>query len=332
MCGHETPMVHCKGKGTMQARGTSNIRRHGIDVRVAKRRDNGAMPRSALAARLAAGLVLAALLTWTSAASAKVSLVFGTYSPDKPSAMVAQLRPSLNVIAKSMSEILDEEVEIRMKVVRSYDDGVALIVEGKVDFTRLGPASYVRAKDRNPGIDVLAMENKHGAKQFNGIIAVHEDSDITDVSQLRGRSFAFGSKRSTLGRYFSQLFLMRNGIYANDLAKFEYLGRHDKVGRAVGSGLFDAGALEETTFGKLVAKGVPIRAIAKFSNSTRPWVSRADLPSRIETALREAMLGLADPQALKALRFEGFFEGDDSDYEKTREAIRENPRFFAQLQ
>lgn len=290
------------------------------------------LTRGRLFAKLAAAAVLTALLAWAPSASAKVSLVFGTYSPDKPSAMVAQLRPSLDEIAQSMTEILDEEVEIRMEVVRSYADGVALIVDGKVDFMRLGPASYVHAKAANPGLGVLAMENKNGVNYFNGIIAVHADSDITDVSQLRGRSFAFGSERSTLGRYFSQLYLMRNGIYARDLANYEYLGRHDKVGRAVGSQLFDAGALEETTFGKLVAKGVPIRALAKFSNSTRPWVSRAGMDARVETALRDAMLGLANSEALKALRFDGFFEGSDSDYEKTREAIEENPLFFAQAE
>ena len=277
-------------------------------------------------------VALALGAVWAPPVSAKVSLVFGTYSADKPSAMVAQLRPSLDQIAQSMTETLDEEVDIRMQVVRSYDDGVALIVDGRVDFMRLGPASYVRAKDQNPGIEVLVMENKKGAKHFNGIIAVHQDSDITAVSDLRNRSFAFGSERSTLGRYFSQLYLMRSGIFARDLARYEYLGRHDKVGRAVGSGLFDGGALEETTFSKLVARGVPIRALAKFSNSTRPWVSRAGLNTSIETALRQAMLGLSDPEALKALRFDGFFEGDDTDYEKTREAIQENPRFFARLQ
>ena len=42
------------------------------------------------------------------------------------------------------------------------------------------------------------------------------------------------------------------------------------------------------------------------------------------------MLDLSEPDALKALRFDGFLPGDDSDYSKTREAIRENHRFFAQ--
>jgi len=300
----------------------------------AERRNGTAGREGRKRTRLASWCLAAAVAlfgaTWSSASWAKMTLVFGTYSSDKPSAMVAQLRPSLDDIAQSMTEILGEEVEISMKVVRSYDDGVALIVEGQVDFMRLGPASYVRAKDDNPGIEVLVMENKRGAKQFNGVIAVHEDSDIKDIAHLRGRTFAFGSKRSTLGRYFSQLYLMRHQIFARDLERFEYLGRHDKVGRAVGSGLFDAGALEETTFGKLVNKGVPIRAIAKFTNSTRPWVARSGLAPRVAGALRQAMLDLSDPKALKALRFDGFFPGDDKDYEDTRQAIRENHRFFAQ--
>jgi phosphonate transport system substrate-binding protein len=244
--------------------------------------------------------------------------------------MVTQIRPSLDDIARSMTKILGEEVEISMKIVRAYGDGVELIVEQQVDFMRLGPASYVRAKEGSPGIEVLAMENKDGAKEFNGIIAVHADSDITEVSQLKGRTFAFGSESSTLGRYFSQRYLMRHGILARDLARYEYLGRHDKVGQAVGAGLYDAGALEGTTFAKLVKAGVPIRAIAKFPNSTRPWVVRSGLKPEIVHALRQAMLELSDPEALKSLRFDGFLAGGDSDYEATREAIRENHRFFAQ--
>ena len=243
--------------------------------------------------------------------------------------MVQQLRPSLNEIAKNMSEILGEEVAIKLQVVRDYDDGIGLIVDGKIDFTRLGPASYVAAKAQNPDLTVLAMEKKNGVKSFKGVICVRTDSDISEIGQLKGRSFAFGNSKSTLGRYFAQLNLMRAGVYARDLARFEYLGRHDKVGRAVGSGLFDAGALEETTFQKLVEKGVPIRAVATFSNSTRPWVGRAGMAPEVRRALSQALLRLTNPAALRALRFDGFSKGADSDYEPTRQAIEENPRFFA---
>jgi len=288
-------------------------------------------PYAAVAAHWLTAVLLTGLLLWPNTVLAKVSLVFGTYSPDKPTAMVAQLRPSLDRIAYHLSQVLSEDVEITMNVVRSYEAGADLIISGAVDFMRLGPASYVKVKEQNPGITILAMEKKNGKKRFNGVIAVRTDSDITEVSQLRGRSFAFGSASSTLGRYFSQLYLMRHSIHAKDLSNYEYLGRHDKVGRAVGSGLYDAGALEETTFAKLVAKGVALRAIATFENSTRPWVARAGMDERIVAAFREALSRLDNDEALQALRFEGFLPGDDAEYEPTRQAIRENPRFFEQV-
>lgn len=280
------------------------------------------------AARLGVFLALIAAQLPPADAVARVSLVFGVYSSDKPSAMVTQLRPALNLISKLAGDILGEEVEIRLQVVRSYKAGIDHLVAGEFDFMRLGPASYVMVKSRDPGIRILAMEKKNGKKSFDGIIAVPSDSNLTDIRQLRGKTFAFGSKRSTLGRYFAQLTLLRAGIYAKDLKRYEYLGRHDKVGMAVGARLFDAGALEETTFAKLVSRGVPIRALAKYSNATRPWVVRADLDDRLYAALRRTLLKIHNKKALKALRFDGFLPGDDSDYEPTRVAIRENSLFF----
>lgn len=279
-------------------------------------------------ARLFGGILAASLLPGVSVAHAETTLVFGAYTSEKPSAIVQRLRPSLNEIAKAMSETLGEEIKIKMEVVRTYEDGVARIVDGKVDFMRLGPASYVVAKAQNPGLEVLAMENKRGRKKNMGIICVRTDSDISDVTQLKQRSFAFGSSKSTLGRYFAQLTLMDAGLFASDFSRYQYLGRHDTVGRAVGSGLFDAGALEETTFAKLVSQGVPIRAIASFGAATKTWVARADLNRRIEDALRQALLGLNNPAALAALRFDGFLMGGDSDFDPIRKAIEQNPRFF----
>jgi phosphonate transport system substrate-binding protein len=267
-------------------------------------------------------------LAFSTPGQADISIKFGTYAPDKPSAMVKQLSPSLKELSRLTSEILGEPVDIQLKIVRGYAAGIKQIVEGKVDFTRVGPASYVAAKDASPRIKILAMEKKRGKKTFNGIIAVHRDSPLNTLQDLRGKTFGFGNQRSTLGRYFAQLHLMEAGIRGSDLESFRYLGRHDKVGRAVGAKLVDAGALEETTFYKLVKAGVPIRAIAKMENATRPWIARSGLNPRLFEGLQKAMLGLKNKQALKALRFDGFLPGSDSDYAATRRAIRENKHFL----
>ena len=267
-------------------------------------------------------------LSWTTPASADIELIFGLYTSDKPSAMVQQFRPSLHILEERLTALLSEPVKIRTHVAKSYGDGLQDLVDGTVDFARFGPASYVLAKQQEPGLSIMAIEKKDGIKVFFGIICVREDSDITDVSQLRGRTFAFGDENSTIGRYLSQLYLLKNGIAAQDLAGYDYLGRHDLVGSAVATGRYDAGALMERTFQELVKSGMPIRAIARFPNVTKPWIARAGLPERIKMALSQTLLTLDDPVALDALSKDGFVAGDDADYNVIREAMERNGEFF----
>lgn len=281
--------------------------------------------RSAIAKTLLSAALVAGL---AQPAAADKQITFGTYSSDKPSSMVKQLLPIINWLSDRASQNLGEKLDIRIQVVRGYEQGLGLIAEGRVDFARLGPASYVKAKEANPGLSILAMESKNGNNFFHGIIAVHKDSPYNTIADLRGVTFGFGNKRSTLGRYFAQLHLTDAGIRADDLKEYKYLGRHDAVGRAVGSRLVDAGALEETTFQKLVRAGTPIRGIAKMKNATRPWVARNGLDKKVFMALQKAMLSLDNPKLSKRFRFQGFLPGTDTEYEPTRRAIRENARFF----
>lgn len=277
---------------------------------------------------IAAAALSAALVVQAPTAIADVTLVFGAYNSDKPSAMVEQLRPTLDLLAKTAAEEMGEPVHVRLQITRGYEDGVDMIVNGTVDIMRLGAASYVAAKEQDAGIGILAMEKIRGRKEFKGIIAVHRDSKFSRMGELKGRSFAFGAKDSTIGRYLSQLELMQSGVFARDLARFEYLGRHDAVGAAVGAGLFDAGALEETMFDKMVSEGTPIRALHSFPNVTKAWVVRPGMDPRVGAGLTRALLRIDDPNALRALRFDGFLAGNDSDYAVTRKAIGENSKFI----
>ena len=259
-----------------------------------------------------------------------IQLEFGVYSSNKPSAMVRVFKPTLKQLETSMTQTLGRPVDIRMQIARDYDEGISDLTSGTVDFSRFGPSSYIEARRINPGLRILAMESEQRSKVFYGIIAVHTDSDIQTLEDLRGRSFAFGDEGSTIGRFLSQLHLEQNDIRAGDLEEFDYLGRHDKVGTAVGAGDYDAGALNEKTFTKLVAAGEPIRELARFSNVTKPWIASSTLQPEILDALRSALLDLDDERSLATLKIDGFFEGDDSDYERIRRSMEENDRFFAE--
>ncbi len=275
-------------------------------------------------------LLTAALASLLAAgpASATIHLSFGLYTSNKPTTMVRQFRPVLDILEARASETLGTPVEIRIQVAKDYEQGIEHLASGKVDFSRFGPASYIEAKRANSGLRILAMERVRGDKVFYGIIAVAKDSPISSVQQLRGKSFAFGNDQSTIGRFLSQLYLRNHGIYSADLSRFEYLGRHDTVGTAVGAGHFDAGALNEATYSKLVAKGVPIRELARFPNVTKPWIAREGLPQRLFDALRHALLTTEDEIVTATLKADGFVPGEDSDFADIRAAIEMNDKFF----
>ena len=275
-------------------------------------------------------LLLALLSAGPVSAQAKVSLVLGLYPSEKPRNMVEALRPTLNAVADKLEAQLGEEVEIRIQMLSDYVTALNALVAGEVDFARLGPASYVLGKKEQPGLELLAMENSHGGVTFRGMIVVRDDSDLRTVSDLKGRSFAFVSERSTLGRYFPQAYLAEAGISAGDLGGYAYVGHHEAVGLAVWAGRFDAGAMNSRMYEKLVDRGVRLRAIASFENVTRPWVARAGLPAETAEGLQEALLSLDDPEILAALGFDGFLPAVDTYYEPTRRVIAEHVEDYSQ--
>lgn len=272
-------------------------------------------------------VALVLLVGWSSTARAEIELVFGAYADDKPSATVRQFRPFLTFLEKRMEGLLGEEVTIRLAISKDYDSSIEDLAAGRVDFARFGPASYIHAMDRNPNISIIAMESKNGQKRFQGVIAVHRDSDIQSVSDLAGLSFAFGDELSTIGRYLSQAFLLDAGIHGSDLHGYEYLGRHDLVGEAVGAGKFSAGALKESTFQELVAKGVPIRALASFDNVTKPWLARAGLDQRVFDAMQQVMLSSQNEEMVRRVSKNGFLKGSDADYDFVRQGMKRSQDF-----
>lgn len=261
-------------------------------------------------------------------ATAEVVLNFGVYSSDKPTTMIKKFRPVLNAIESRVEATLGVPVSIRIQVAKSYEQGVDNLVSGKVDFSRLGPASYIQAKRLEPRIGILAMESEQGEKVFQGVICVAKESDIHEISDLKGKRFAFGNEHSTIGRYLSQLYLVEQGIHASDLQHYEYLGRHDRVGAAVALGQFDAGALKEGTFKKLLKSGKSLKVLAQFPNVTKPWVVRSGLAESYRQALRKVLLEMDDTTVLKTLKKDGFVPGEDTDFTRIREAMLRSKEFF----
>lgn len=283
--------------------------------------------------KLSAQWMLVTLLcvVWTSSATAHaeedLSLSFGVYQTDKASVMYRQFTPVIKLLEQEVSTRIGRPVRIHMIIFKSYEEANDALISGDVDFVRFGPASYVIAKDRDPGISLLAMEHKDGEKRFGGVIVVQTNSTIRELSDLKGSRFAFGDEYSTIGRYLVQAELSLAGVRARDLADYAYLGRHDKVIKAVALGDYDAGAAKENTFKKLNLDGM-LRVLHRFDNVTKPWVARSEMDSELTVHLRESLLSIKDPTALEALKFSGFLPTNDAEYQFVREGMQRAEGFL----
>lgn len=255
------------------------------------------------------------------------TLQFGVYASDKPSTMFGKFKPILSHLETTIAASLGRRVKIKLRIFNSYDSANDALVEGKVDFVRFGPASYVIAKKRNKKIELLGKELNNGKGRFQGLIIVRKDSVFKTVKDLRGKRFAFGDENSTIGRFLSQALLLESGIRWSDFSKAEYLGRHDRVATAVLQGDFDAGAVKSSTFKKYEKHGLVV--LAPFWNVTKPWVARAGMDKELLKSLRHAVISANDTKVLKRVgkSLSGFAEAKDSDFDVIRQGMKAAEEF-----
>jgi len=255
------------------------------------------------------------------AAQQPTELTLGVYSFKRPTDVVRDFGPAIDELSRAMTALAGRPITLSLRVTKTYEDCLTKFVDGEIDLVRFGPASYVHAKTRNPGIQLVVQEQEDGKNRCHGVIAVRKDSPIQSLADLRGRSFAFGDELSTIGRYLSQAELVKAKVFESDLSRSEFLERHDKVFKAVEVGDFDAGAMHIATFEDLNQKG-QLRTIVKFENAGKPWVARAGLDAAMVETLRQALFAMKDPVALKALKVHGFLATTDKDFQLVRDGMK----------
>lgn len=253
-----------------------------------------------------------------------VDIKFGIYTSDKASVMYKKFKPIINYLENDAKN-QNINLNISIKIYPTYESALEGIVKGDYDFARFGPASYILAKQRNSKIRLLVKEEQKGKNFFNGVFIVKKTSTIKSLIDLKNKSFAFGDYQSTVGRYLAQNEMLKVGLKAEDLSRFEYLGRHDKVALSVVNGNFDAGVVKESTYEKYKDRGLV--SVFEFPNVTKPWLVRAELDEKVYNILKNSLLKLKDKKVLKFIKKTGFLEVDDKDYTIIKKSMDNSSKF-----
>ncbi len=236
-----------------------------------------------------------------------------------------QLITRFNPIAEYLSEKVGQPITV--KISESYQSHIERVGKDKVDIAYMGPAPYVKMTRKYGKKPLLASVEVRGKSFFFGMIVVPKNSPLQSLSDLTGKSFAFGDRNSTMSHIVPRYMLMKAGVGVDTLASYNYLKAHHNVALGVLGGYYDAGALKETVFYTYEDRG--LRTLAKSPPiPVHLFVTKSDFPPEIIETLRGALLDLKSdkrgPEILKSIKntITGMMPVKDEAYDSLREIIK----------
>jgi len=158
-------------------------------------------------------------------------------------------KPVFNGITKNYGIYFD------VKAGNSYSAVVEGLCNNQADIAWLGASTFGEANEKC-GVDLLAVDVKKGDSSYYSGIFTRKDQGIKSLSDLKGKSMAFGSTSSTSSFNFPVAMLIADGIDpVKDLNKVIIAGSHSASLAALAEGKVDAAAASYNSFGKAVKKG-----------------------------------------------------------------------------
>jgi len=208
---------------------------------------------------------------------------------------------------------------VNLIIPTSYNATVEALGNGSVDFAYLGGLTYVKAHAR---YCVVPLVQRSSDLQFRSYFITSSQSAIHSLSDLPGKTFAFGDINSTSGHLMPYLEMRQAGVDPETKMKYRYTGSHPATAKAVESGAVDAGALDETVYESMVAEGKLDRAKVRVFYTSKPFVdyvcvARKDLDATLQEKFAQAFTDLKEGQddaVLKILRGKSFVRANNEEY------------------
>lgn len=201
----------------------------------------------------------------------------------------AEIQQRFAPLADYLGKQLGRQVQVR--VGRDYEQHIEAVGLNSVDIAFMGPASYVKLTERYGAKPLLARIEIKGKPILSGYIVTRVNSALHNLTDLRGKRFAFVDQDSTMGTIVPRYVMQQAGMGLKQLGAYQYLGGHKDVALGVLNGDYDAGAVKSEVYDELAPRG--LRVLAKLPDvSEHLFVTRADLPAKQVTLLRQALLQL----------------------------------------
>ena len=229
-------------------------------------------------------------------------------------------------------EALENELGMKVEpyVAIDYSAVIEALKSDKLEIAFLGPAAYVLAKDKVKAEIVpvaRGVMEETGKSSYRGLIIVNPTTSINELADLKGKTFAFVDPASTSGNFVPRFVFDKNGIDPEkDFKSVYYSGTHQATLIAVKEGKVDAGSIADEVYDLAIARGElkeeDVRVIfASDPIPGSPFVVRTNLPSDLQTKLKDGLMALKDVRFGKLGVVTAMDPATDADYDIVRELI-----------
>ncbi|GHO83907.1 PhnD/SsuA/transferrin family substrate-binding protein [Dictyobacter formicarum] len=197
---------------------------------------------------------------------------------------IIQLQEHLgSLLGMTVQVVLDE----------NYEDILAGLETGRIDFAKLGPYAFAQAQARFgaralvKAIDIIP-DDAH-PHPYRSIIFTRDNSGITHLAQVKNQKFGFVDLHSTTGYLIATFLLEQAGLDPAVDVEPVFLSSHPAVAEAVIKGEVVAGAIMEEEFIRATHEegSFALRLLAMSPLLSRgPIVVRPDLPRALAHKLQ----------------------------------------------
>lgn len=249
-------------------------------------------------------LSLALLTSLASAECRQASLRLAVIPKKDMQVMMREYQPLLKRLRA------DLRMSVEMVAMNSYESVIDAIISGGVDIAWLGPASYIEAWRREPGIEPFASLTLHqghftpAGHHYRSLLVVRRNT-ASDVASLRGSFVALSDPASTSGSLVPKTEFA--GHIGEPLERFfgavSYSGSHDNALETLLRGKVDAAFIASVRADAYLEQGrlTPDTLDVLWQSEPiyyDPYVFSARLCQQLKDKIRQSMLD--NPEGLRA--------------------------------
>lgn len=253
-----------------------------------------------------------------------------------PNNNTTELEEKYRPLAAHLSKVLGVEVEYVPMV--DYPASVEAFKTGDVPLCWFGGFTGVQARAAVPAARVIACGKVD--REFHSYFIAHKSLGLEKGPDfpmaLRGKKFTFGSASSTSGRLMPEAFIRK---FAKQTpkeffgAEMSFSGAHDKTAKLVEAGTFDAGAIDFTTYDRMVKEKKLDPDVCRIAWVTPNYPDyhfcahpklETDFGAGFTDRLQRALIEIQDPALLAGMnRPEGLIAARNEDFDALRAVAKD---------